>query len=171
MNMWTVTRQNQWPEGTLCVEISKGDSNYTNPGQLVEKYPGEGQEYQNPVEAVEAGIAIANAWRKDVYSGPKEDRQQVFIAVGNTGGMTMPFEGEPVSKATCEKLREWAAEEWESVEKCQHCGEPIGKRYVYLHHDEDFKFCDSMCAENYEEAWAKECAEDEEEELEEVEDE
>ncbi len=166
--MWTVTRQCQWPEGTLCVEISKGDANYTNPGQLVEKYPDEGQEFMDPRQAVDAGIEIAQAWRRDVYSGPKEDRQLVLIAVGNTGGSTCPFEGERLTGEVLTKLREWASKEWESIEKCQQCGDPIGKKYVYLH-DDDCKFCDRQCCENYEIDQAREMAEDEEEELEETE--
>ena len=85
MEQYTVTRQLQFPNGTPVVEVSLGGIDYTNPDALSEKYPGEFEEFNNPVEAVEAAIGICRAWRKD---GTPKAR----IGIGYTGGATMPFE-------------------------------------------------------------------------------
>lgn len=82
---YIVTRQLQWPEGTPVVEISQGGINYVNPDALVGKYPYEFEEIESPMKAIEAGIAVCRAWRKD---GVKEAR----VAIGFTHGMTMSFE-------------------------------------------------------------------------------
>jgi hypothetical protein len=142
--MWTVTRQSQWPEGTLCVEISRGDINYSNPGMLVGSYPGEGAEFNDPREAVQTAIEIAQAWQKDC---PKE---KIGIAHGATGGYTMPFEGEELTEETFKGLREWAEKEWEELPKCDHCGGLVGKQfYTSPDHGDDFKFCREYCVEEW----------------------
>ena len=63
--MHTVTRQVNTFEGTKVVEISQGGIDYCNPGALSKRYPGEFEEFANPVEAVEAAILIAQQWQKD----------------------------------------------------------------------------------------------------------
>ena len=99
--MYIVTRQCQWPTGELVVEISTGGWDYINPDALVEKYPGEFVEFNDPREAVEAAIAIAKAWQKD------EPGKNIGIAAGCTGGYTMPFEPQSI-----EELKRWADEEY-----------------------------------------------------------
>lgn len=94
--IYTVTRQCQWPEGTPVVEVSLGGIDYTNPDALVEKYPGEMEEYHDRVEAAEIAIAICRQWRKDGTKNAK-------VAHGATGGMTMPFE-----PCSFKELRAWA---------------------------------------------------------------
>lgn len=93
---WTVTRQLQWPEGTPVVEVSAGGIDYVNPDALSPRYPGEFQTYDDPVEAVEAAIAICRSWRRD---GQKNAR----VGRGATGGMTMPFES-----CSFREARAWA---------------------------------------------------------------
>ncbi len=63
--MYTITRQIQWPDGTSIVEISEGELDYTNPDALVEKYPGEFETFDNPIEAVNTAIEICKSWRND----------------------------------------------------------------------------------------------------------
>lgn len=53
-----VTRQTQYPDGDLCVEISSGDFNYTNPRQI-----GHVEEFSLALEAVEYAIDIAKQWQ------------------------------------------------------------------------------------------------------------
>lgn len=48
--VWTVTRQRQWPDGNEVVEISLGGIDYCNPDALAAQYPGEFQQYADPVE-------------------------------------------------------------------------------------------------------------------------
>jgi hypothetical protein len=69
------------------VEISAGGVDYCNPDALVATFAnlGEGETFISPVAAVEAAIAICDAWRKD-------GRPEAQIGYGATGGMTMPFD-------------------------------------------------------------------------------
>ena len=139
--MWTVTRQRQWPDGKLVVEISSGNINYTNPGALVAKYRGEMEEYTDPREAVAAAIGIANAWQADC---PKET---ILIDHGATGGMTMPFDGQPLTEETFKDLRDWAEETWLKLDKCDQCGEILGdERYG---EEGEYNCCSTYCAEVY----------------------
>jgi len=98
-----VSRQCYWPDGQLTVEIAGGGLDYANPDMLVEKYKhlGEGREYEDPMEAAEAAIEIARAWRMDA---PDE---RISVATGCTMGFTMPFEPSSQKKvlAWARKLR------------------------------------------------------------------
>jgi len=153
--MWTVTRQRQWPDGDTVVEISEGGIDYVNPDALAAKYPGEMDEYADPREAAEAAIRIAEAWKSD---SPGEDIQ---IAHGATGGFTMPFSGGSIDEKAKSELREWAGEQWESVDKCDQCGEAVAGRPVTLvDYGDDWKFCGENCAER----WWEQQQEPEEEE-------
>ena len=83
--MYTITRQLQWPDGARVVEVSEGDINYVNPDALVQRYPGEFEQFERPMEAIKTAITICRAWRKD-------GQKNVKVAIGCTHGMTMPFE-------------------------------------------------------------------------------
>jgi hypothetical protein len=140
--MRTVTRQSQWPEGTYVVEVSGGGIDYTNPGALSKKYKGEFEEFADPREAVETAIRIAQQWQADC------DRK-VFIGTGSTGGMTMPFDPEPLNEETFAALRERAEEEYQEMPKCDRCGDLTGKEKWHINGDEDWgTFCSENCADN-----------------------
>lgn len=134
--MYTVTRQIQWPEGAPVVEISDGGIDYCNPDALVEKYPGEFCEFQNPVEAVETAISICRAWRKD-------GEKRATVGIGATGGCTMPFD-----TCTFRDARKWGKSALAELERCPRCGEimPEGERY-WSHDFTDDKFCSEYCAD------------------------
>ena len=83
--------------GVQMVEIAEGGMDYSNPDMLVEKYPGEGTEYDNPAIAVEKAIEIHKAWLKDQ---PDEDIQ---IGQVSTGGWTCEAE-----ESNYRSLRTWA---------------------------------------------------------------
>jgi hypothetical protein len=136
-----VSRQIYWGvEDPNTVEIAIGGCDYSNPDMLVGKYPGEGQEYTNPVEAAEIAFAIAAAWKKDC---PK---LKINIAHGNTMGMTRPFEG-----STKKAIRAWANKLLETLPKCDECGEMIIDEDNYYKYDDfpDMKFCREYCAEEF----------------------
>ena len=140
---WTVTRQHQWPDGDFVVEVSAGGLDYTNPGALCAKYEGEFQTFASNVAAVTAAIGIAKAWQRD--SPDKE----IQIAAGSTGGMTMPFSGEPLDDSVFDALLKEAAEADEALPKCGRCGEILG-RETYFNEDSEWsgeKFCSENCAE------------------------
>jgi len=135
--VYTVTRQHQWPDGGRLVEISAGGFDYTNPDALVATFAnlGEGETFISPVKAVEAAIAVCEAWRAD---GCPEAQ----ISHGATGGMTMPFD-----PCTYEEARAWAEKREALMTRCDHCGELLGRdRYIAMGLD-DFVFCGESCAQ------------------------
>jgi hypothetical protein len=140
--MFFVSRQQYWgvpaKEGTV-VEIASGGSDYANPNMLVEKWRhlGEGKEFKDPREAVEAAINVAKAWRA---SGKKNVR----IAYGSTGGFTMPFE-----PSTIKQAHAWAEKTYEKMPKCDQCGGvlPSNKRSRYKSWETGAEFCSERCAE------------------------
>ena len=137
-----VSRQCYWgvePEDRNTVEIASGGRDYANPDMLVAKYAGEGDEYTDPVKAVEAALIIAEQWQKDCPS------LQINIAHGFTGGNTMPFEG-----CDKEELIEWAKKAHEKLPKCDQCSEILEEKSTYSLCDyPDYKFCSEYCAEQY----------------------
>jgi hypothetical protein len=139
---WYVSRQCYWgvdPEDQNCVEIAAGGLDYANPDMLVSKYDGEGEEYTNPIEAVEAALKIRDAWKTDAPT------LTINVAHGATGGNTMPFEGD-----TDEVLRAWATEYYATLPKCDHCGELLGKeKYHLTEYPDAGEFCREYCADKY----------------------
>lgn len=147
---WFVSRQGYWgvdPDDMHVVEIAEGGIDYANPDMIVQKYPGEGQEYTDPREAVTAAIAIAEAWAKD------QPDLKINIGEGYTMGMTMPFEGQPK-----EDLIAWAEDRWTKLAKCPTCGEIMEGAEEYYRSgvwtsgdffpdDDSEKFCSEICAE------------------------
>ena len=100
--MYFVSRQCYWPDGRNVVEIAEGGLDYANPDMLVSKYPGEGEEYEDPREAVTAALEIAKLWRSD-------SNEEIEVAYGNTLGFTMPFEGSEEKD-----LIEWAEKRYQT---------------------------------------------------------
>lgn len=144
--MYTVTRQLQWPDGDAVVEVSEGSLDYTNPDALVAKYPGEFNEFKDPIEAVETAIEICRSWRKD---GTKRAR----VGIGATGGMTMPFD-----TCTFKEAKEWAQKTSESLQKCPACGEitenlkewytaGVYTQNEFIPYGDGEKYCSERCAE------------------------
>lgn len=140
--LWTVSRQHQWPDGDLVVEISAGGLDYCNPDAFCAKYPGELQEYTDPREAVETAMSIALAWQP-------ETKAEVHIAVGATGGFTMPFEGESLTDETFARLAKWAEEQYEKLDKCAQCGDLLGTDRYGSHDMGEYDCCSEYCAEQY----------------------
>lgn len=143
-NLWFVSRQVQWPDGDQVVEISKGSIDYSNPGMLVTKYRGEGEEYIDPREAVRVAIEIAQAWAKD-------QPRPVFIGRGCTGGMTIPFDPEELTEEVFVEYREWANKTATTLPECDQCGELLGK-VTYMSTDSacvDATFCREYCVEKF----------------------
>lgn len=140
--MWFVSRQIYWgvdPEDQHTVEIAAGGLDYANPDMLVPKYDGEGEEYSDPREAVEAALKIAESWKTDC------PELTINVAHGATGGFTMPFEASDVKE-----LKEWAEKSYESLPKCGQCGEVL-KEIWHLCGDPDAgDYCSQYCAEKAE---------------------
>lgn len=141
--MHTVTRQHQWPDGNFVVEISGGGIDYCNPDALCRKYPGEFEQFADPRDAVEAAIAIATAWKRDCPS------RDISIGMGSTGGWTMPFDGEPLTERTFASLRDHAQSLYDELDKCDQCGDLLGKDRYGSHDHGEYNCCSEYCAEKY----------------------
>lgn len=133
-----VSRQCYWPNGDLVVEIAEGGADYTNPNMLMDsaeiaRHTGE---YRNPIEALEAAKRVRELWQA------QEPGEEIRIEVGNTQGMTMPFESFPSD----DELDTWAKQELESLPKCDQCGGIIEELWK-LPDDPDWQFCSAYCAE------------------------
>ena len=135
-----VSRQRYWPDGVLRVEIAGGGMDYANPDQITVKYSslGEGCEYSDPVDAVEAAIAVCKAWRKDTKKGART----IQICHGHTLGYTMYFD-----PCTFKEGRSWAIEERKRLPKCPYCGCVVGEK-KWRHSLNDEPFCSEDCADS-----------------------
>ncbi len=137
--MYYVSRQCRWPDGKLLVEIVSGGLDHAGADMLTPRFPGEGQEYADPREAVEVAVRICAAWR-EVSTRAEWPR----LAYGSTlGGIC---ETEPCSFSAARKA---AKATWEALEKCERCGEPLpDKRKRFRANDWDgLEYCSSDCAE------------------------
>lgn len=143
-HIFVVTRQRTWPDGDLQVEISQGGLDYTNPGALSGKYSGEFEQYEGMTPALEAGISIYKAWRHDL-SG--DEKKSLGIAIGNTGGSTCFFDASPLTDKLEDELRVKARKFDESLPRCAHCGDILGKERFGMHGEYDC--CSSYCAEQH----------------------
>lgn len=143
-HQFTVTRQNQWPDGTLCVEISQGGEDYSNPCMMGVKYPklGEGETFDGLSPAVTAGIAVYKAWQAD------DPNAEIFIAVGNTGGDTMPFDGDILTPEVEAALNKKATEFDAKLEHCAQCGE-VMEHTKFGWYGDDNDCCSQECAEKH----------------------
>ena len=138
-----VSRQKYWnvdPEDGTIVEVAQGGSDYANPDQLCAKYPrlGEGKEFDDPREAIEAAISVCEAWRADGVPSAK-------VAFGYTGGNTLPFEGDEY-----DSLRQRAEALYDKMDKCECCGGILPdkrKRYMHSYMPGEFVFCSERCAD------------------------
>ena len=150
--MFTVTRQCQWPDGNNVVEVSVGGIDYCNADALCAKYAGEFQEFADPREAVETAIEICRAWRRDTKAQGKAGR--ITIGVGDTHGMTIPFEPETFAHA-----RAWAKQVWNSLAKCSGCQKPMQNEKWYANDWDGLEYCSERCAERAAEFEAQQNAE------------
>lgn len=133
-----ISRQVNWPDGTHMVEVAQGGLDYANPGMLVPQFKslGEGQEYSDPREAVDAAIQIRDAWKRRL---PDEE---IEIGMGHTFGFTMPFDGD-----TDQHLRERAEKLYENLPKCAECCAILGKTKYGSVELGEYDCCSEYCAE------------------------
>jgi hypothetical protein len=138
-----ITRQHYWYSGDYAVEVSRGRDS-CGPDALMPVWEAESW-YDSPKEAVEAALHIRDwwleLWNKESTG---EECPDIVVTFSNTG--LHGFEGEAM---TDQELMSWAAREYESLVKCDHCGELVSKndKYTIDDFDGDF-FCSQNCAEN-----------------------
>ena len=133
---YTVTRQLQWPDGNLMIEISEGGFDYVNPDMLSPKYDQEGESFDNPIDAVDTALQILERWRSD------EPNKHIGIGYGATLGFTAPFE-----EADIAELKAWSQKEYDRLPKCDRCGAIITEEYRIYDDPFEMRFCSEYCAE------------------------
>ena len=148
-----VSRQAQYYSGMNVVEVELNGLDYSGPDMLVPKYDGEGQEYTDVREAVEAAISIVRAWRKD---GAK-----CSISMGTTGGMGIETEATTFADA-----RARAKKIWDNTPKCPMCNEPMQDEKWFADDWSGIEYCSEHCAQREAEYQAEEEYRLEQEELE-----
>ena len=134
--MYTVTRQLQWPDGNLMIEISEGGFDYVNPDMLSPKYDQEGESFDNPIDAVDAALQILKDWQHD------EPNNHIGIGYGATLGFTAPFDESDIAE-----IKAWAQKEYDRLPKCDRCGEIITDEYRIYDDPFEMRFCSEQCAE------------------------
>lgn len=150
MSRYFVSRQMVWPEGTPVVEIA-ACLDMAGPDMLVEhfKSAGEGREFDDPREAVQAAIHVRDLW----WAAAREHLtfegwEKVEVRLQRS------FLIQEVDKLDDAALLVWADERFEKIRKCAECGDPIydDKKAFYpegCHGDEAFLCCREYCAENH----------------------
>jgi hypothetical protein len=135
--IWHVSRQSYYYSRLQIVEIAAGGIDMSGADTLCSAYQtlGEGKDFKDPQEAVEAAIAIARAWRKN------EPGKRIVIGHGCTGGMGMELE-----PCTIPGARKWAEEAYEKLSKCDRCGKILPENY-YTDDFGESKFCSDRCWE------------------------
>ena len=180
--MYYVSRQHYYYSGDCAVEIAAGGLDYSGCDMLVSKYRGEGEEYSDPREAVKSAVEILKLWQAD---NPDD---VIGIAYGHNLDMiepeAIPSDGfaDGGEEYTPEELqimydtqleeviqsaRIWAEKEYQSLLKCDRCGEVIENPQHYYYLEEyDYlgeKFCSDSCADSAYEFYQRQEAEFEEE--------
>jgi hypothetical protein len=157
-----VSRQCYYYAQRNVVEVAVGGLDYAGSDMLSLRYKhlGEGKEYTDPIEAVEAAITICRAWRKDFQQHRKEVATKAAtgaptnttanfvswpaITLGHTMGMGIELESHSFANA-----RAWAEHRAKTLPRCARCGEILGKTtYQVFTGDPDAEYCSENCAEN-----------------------
>ncbi len=136
-----------WPDGNTFVEVSEGIDS-ADPGVMSIEYPAwwEGWAFDDPVEAVKAGIGLLKAWRKD------KPKLEIWITAN---GMIAGAVGVPAPDNMSEDdVMAWAQKRKDAMPKCDYCGEIIGEitYYNYDFPSED-RYDAEFCAEQAYSEW------------------
>lgn len=150
--MFYVSRQVVWPEGSRVVEVVSPGMDHAGPDMLVDHFKslGEGKEFVDPREALEAALAVRDAWQAKSTAEDEDTVQVNFLGH---------------DEETDEELSALAETMFEKMPKCDHCGDPLGpKRDQYTNYETGEKYCSENCAQaaaDFEEEQQREMEEDE----------
>ncbi len=144
-----------WPDGDTFVEVSEG-IDAADPGRMGIKYPHlhEGWAFDDPVEAAEAGIKIANAWSQD-----KPDLEIGITAQGQLAGEMGMRADDDMNEGD---VMAWAQKRKDIMPKCAYCGDLIGE-VTYYNSDfiSDDRYDKEFCAEQAYSEWLMDNEEEE----------
>jgi hypothetical protein len=142
--MYYVSRQLPYYQpGVRLVVVNAGGVDCAGADMLCRQYRGEGKEYLDPREAAKVALEIRRQW---AAAGQRQAGQRGpgVAHVGAVSG-SIGIEGEACSAAA---LRKWAAAEYESIPKCDCCGDPMPEDEGWTDcRVEEGHFCSRLCAE------------------------
>lgn len=151
----------KYEDATYCqhvVEVAVGGQDYANPNMIAERWSrlGEGNEFEDPREAIEAAIQIRNEWKKNPPLGDEDGKPvRIEVVFGSTGGNTIPFEvtlktgDDDIERASDEELQAKGERIWEKLPKCAECGELLGEEKYGDPNLGEFNCCSERCAEKH----------------------
>jgi hypothetical protein len=144
-----VTRQsNYYDAGAFSVEIA-AELDYAGPGALSSKFNGDFAESDDPREIAEIAIKLRKEW----YNSPA--KPDVWLLRNDPDAPYIPFTlaMNPMIYATVNDgmtaagLRRWAKERYETMLKCDYCGDIPAQEYTFLELDDIVIACSEYHAE------------------------
>jgi hypothetical protein len=102
-------------EGEYGVEIATA-RDHMSPDALASRYTEDLGEHEDPREAAEAAIVLAERWRKDV--GAERLAAECFTIAGNP--VCYPTVADALD---ADQVRAWAARRFDEMPHCERCGE------------------------------------------------
>jgi hypothetical protein len=132
-----ISRQRDWTQNALYVEISVGKKNAGKDILPVRyKEEGEGKNLVDPRDAVNIATKIYKRWNLD-YS----DELKRLRIIDGANRTVLEFSPKGISTA-----EHWAEKTFTTMEKCAQCSKPIGNRVPYQTDDIGNKnFCSEIC--------------------------
>ena len=150
-----VSRQRYWHSGEEVVEIVQGGHDHASPDMLVPCFAGEGQDHDDPREAVAVALDVADDWAKKLGHKP------LITFTNELNDLCLP-DPEKLTKRTRKLLIELADRLWKALPKCARCGGLLPERSARngpWGHDlcDGHPFCSEFCVD---EDYAEQCQED-----------
>lgn len=131
-----VSRQRDFKNNSLYVEIAAGGKAKAGADFLTVRYSGEQKNLIDPRDAVNIAENIFKAWDRD-YGDEKKKLRIVGLPT------TLEYEFSPKG---IDAAKSWADKIFESMKKCGHCGKAMGNRDPYEHDDiSGTAFCSEQC--------------------------
>ena len=138
-----ISRQRYYDfKNVLAVELCVG-TKFVGADILPVKYKneGEGKYLVSPVDAVGCAKKVLKKWQFE-YADEKK-----YIAVVNHDDKGSVRLYDPLSQKEMDQLDKWAEKALSDMDKCGHCGRPIGKNSAIYESDElpNKTFCAETC--------------------------
>jgi hypothetical protein len=133
---YNITRQRDYNDGCLFVEIAVGGPKNAGPDILTARYAGEQKNLVDPRDAVNIAEQIFKRWDKDY--GDETKRLRI---VGLEQPLVFDFSTKGIAAA-----KAWADRVFATMAKCCYCGKAMGNRDPFTHDDLiNVVFCSEAC--------------------------
>lgn len=131
-----LSRQRQYPEGFLYIEIAINGKAHAGPDVLTPKFSAELRNFVNPKDAIRLAEEVYNQW--SIYSDE-------IIKLRIVGKDMAPIILD-CNKRGFEAANLWADKVYSGMKKCGNCNKPMGNRDVFETEDiSNLVFCSEVC--------------------------